>query len=205
MFWKDCPFPVTLVTDRGTEPWDLGQRFDVGDDRGWCKNLLAFVKDVPEDKVLLLQEDFWLNFPTDTAFINRAVAAMNADPKIAAFRIYPCPGPEGPINEEYGLLRPGSAYRVSCQATIWRKDELVNLLERFDHPRDFEIQGTIYANAERAHLKYVAVEERDPNKWPIQYYCSAITRGEFDRGALEFCKKMGVPVHEGRPIMGGPR
>ncbi len=205
-FWADCPYPLTLVTDHEPIPWPGERKIVLGVDRGWCKNLLEALKQIPEDFVLLLQEDFFLNYPTNTPQIQQALVTLKADPKVGAFRVYPCPGPDQPVGEDYGIINPGAAYRVSCQATIWRKAELASILERFNTPREFEIDGTRFASSKRAHMKYFAWMEPDPNKWPLQYYCTAIGRGEWDPNALEFCAKVGVPVDTSkRPTCSGPR
>ena len=197
-YWPACPYPVTLITDRADRPWDLGEVIEVGPDRGWCANFLAGLERIKPERVLLLQEDFWFNFAPDEAFIRSALEIMKHNQDVACFRLYPCPGPEQEFSPRVGLIRPSAAYRVSCQAAIWRDDELRWLLSQNNTPREFEIDGSRQSAAERANRTYLSVLEPDPNKWPLQYYCTAIVRGEWDPNALEFCQRVGVPVDTSR-------
>lgn len=197
-YWPDCPYPVTLITDCADQSWDLGNVIALGSDSGWCANFLKGLEQIKAERILLLQEDFWFNSAPDAPFIERALEMMKSDQKVACFRLYPCPGPEVEVAPRVGLIRPSASYRVSCQAAIWRDDELRWLLSKNNTPREFEIDGSQQSAAERSDRRYLSVMEPDANKWPLQYYCTSIVRGEWDPNALEFCQRVGVPVDTSR-------
>jgi len=214
-FWPGCPYPVTLVTDtvppelRDYEPAKPTGLHVVGADKGWCKNFLYAIQAIKQQPefVLMLQEDFWLSAPPDTTYIERALMIMRGDPTVACFRIYPCPGADKYIGwADHGEISLDAAYRVSCQAGIWRTSELVKILERLDTPADFEIKGTEFFRTERPAARFLSVNRtEDPNAWPFQYICTAIVRGQWLPGALEFAHSQGVPVDMSRrSVMRGP-
>ncbi len=209
-FWRDCPYTLTLLTDLNSEKWDGNHAIQFGRDLGWCKSLLHGIDLLPlgvPEFVLILQEDFWLSAPPDGAYIERALEIMKADPTIGCFRLYPCPGPDANLsNPEYGEISRYADYRVSCQAGIWRTTELMHLLQRVNTPQEFEIAGTMYYRHTRPEVRFVSAHRGDPRTWPIQYICTAIIRGQWIPGALDFAKAHGVPVDTSRrSIMGCPR
>lgn len=200
-FWPDCQFPLSLITDTKSDPWNGDESIVIGEDKGWCTNFLLGLDRIDAEFVLMMQEDFLLNYPVDKAFITKALKILLDDDKADCFRLYPCPGPDIPIGEDYGLIKPGASYRVSCQSAIWRKTALMDILGQCRTPREFEINGTEYSNKNLANRHYFSVM-REPNKWPLQYYCSAITRGEWTPDSVEFVKSHGIPIDTSRrPIM----
>ncbi len=196
-FWPDCQFPLTLITDTQNERWDGDEAIVIGEDKGWCRNFLLGLQKVDADFILLMQEDFFLNRPVDKAFIARALKMMLDDDKIGCFRLYPCPGPDVPLGDDYGLIKPDAPYRVSCQSAIWRKTTIIEVLARNNSPREFEIDGTRQMAQNGQHWKFLSVM-REPNAWPLQYYCSAITRGEWTPDSIEFVKSHGIPIDTSR-------
>src|SRR2546423_11627672 len=66
IFWRDCPFPIQLITN------DLGLRstriaaLTIGPDRGWSSNLQRALDRIPQPYVLYFQEDYFLTAPVET-------------------------------------------------------------------------------------------------------------------------------------------
>lgn len=205
-FWPDCHSPVTLITDLGidkierawTPPWTFVSISKQGQD--WCSALVRFLesdlltadgqpKDAP---VLLLQEDFLLNAPVNQSLIEHALNQMKSR-NAGMIRLYPCPGADEDYGDpHYGIVKKGSKYRISCQASIWRPDYLHAIASRCGStPRDFELNGTKIAESLPDE---VLAFKRDSGPWPIQYYCSAISAGKWNPQALEFCRQQGISV-----------
>lgn len=196
-FWPDCQFPLTLITDTKTDPWDGDEAIVIGEDRGWCRNLRDGLAQIDAEFVLIMQEDFLLNTAPDVLFIMKALKILLDNDQADCFRLYPCPGPDILMGDDYGLVRAGAAYRVSCQAAIWRKSAIMEILGHFNTPREFEINGTEFVNRFKTDRQYFSVM-REPNKWPLQYYCSAITRGEWTPDSIAFVKSHGIPIDTSR-------
>lgn len=197
-FWPDCPYKVTLLTDYKTDPWDGDDAIVLGNDYGWCKNLVHGLNKIDADYIIMLQEDFFFNAPVDQAFVQRALELTESE-NLACFRLYPCPGPDFTIMKDIGVIRPGRPYRVSCQGAIWKKEELYEIAghPNINTPREFEIDGTNLVNKEHVNCQYYSVS-REPDKWPFQYYCTAVCRGEWDPNALSFVKSLGIPIDTSR-------
>ena len=206
-FWPDCPWPLTLVTDAHANLWPGEKSIEIGCDLGWGPNIVVGLRKLNNPRhFLLLQEDFFLSQPVNNNMVQEALAMMSATSGAGCFRLFPCPGPDAPLTDWYGLIKHQAAYRVSCQAAIWFRPEFESLAFDCRTAADFEIQGTLRASKRCACVKYYSVLRNDPNTWPINYYCSAIARGQWMPEAVEFVKAQGIPIDTSkRPIMGCPR
>lgn len=176
----DCPAPgnsiLSLDGHRGLESW--GPR------------LARFAVLHSEQPILLMQEDFFLTTPIKTDLVQRALEFMRTR-SAAALRLYPCPGADQECGDpNFGLVSRGSAYRVSCQATIWRPGILNLLGSMFGEPAAFELQGTEYAATNIDSEIYATKRESQP--WPIEYICSAISRGRWNPDAKRLCDEHGI-------------
>jgi hypothetical protein len=177
-FWPDCPYEVHFVTDADTPG------------RSWCRVLTDFAS-TQKDPVLLMQEDFFLSAPVNTLLVELALTLLETR-KAAMVRLYPCPGSNEDIGVPYfGRIRRGTPYRVSCQASIWRPDVLAEIASHGETPSDFEILGSAVSN--RMAAEFLAFD-RESQPWPMEYFCSAISRGQWNPQALAHCRKHGIPV-----------
>lgn len=207
-FWPDCPYRLCLVTDHLTQSWPGDVAVEVGADLGWGPNLRVGMAKLGYPRhVLLLQEDFFLSAPVKTEVVKRALEMMLSSGHNACFRLYPCPGADVPFDDWHGLIRHDAQYRVSCQAAIWFRPELEVLLHDQPTAAHFEIDGTRRSSNRCRCLKYFSIlRQPDPNTWPLQYYCSAISRGQWEPDAVAFARAQGVVVDTSRrSVRSGPR
>lgn len=177
--------------DEVKQDWD--EIISVGEDLGWCKNLISCLSKIEDPYFLFMQEDFFLNEKVDDSFINRCETFMKFDDTINCIRLYPCPGPDARWNDELGIIGSGAPYRVSCQAAIWRKSHLIDILKTVETPWQFEIEGS-RSNPSGLYLSVY----RDRKPWPVEYYCSAINRGKWNPDALKFCEDNRIYVDKTR-------
>jgi hypothetical protein len=201
-YWPQRKYKVILSTDFCYDEKNWKGDFIVQQnyDHGWCENLKRAVKFLRQYKLfLMLQEDFFLSSEPDEEFIKMAVNLMLQDSSVGCFRLYPCPGSDVEIGQaRYGLVSKKAPYQVSCQAAIWNPVYLTRLLELGPGPRDFEILGSRYA--QRNSTVTLAVK-REPRPWPLEYYCTAIVSGSWQKDVVEVCKKLGIPLDTSlRPI-----
>lgn len=187
-FWKDHP-RYTLITDRYDSPngWE-GDIINLGRDYGWAKNLANGIT-IRSEFYILMQEDFFINDEVDHERIVALVEWMESDREIACTRLMPCPGPDTPYSEVVGLIDLRAPYRVSCQAAIWRRDSLLEILSRpeIQSAADFEILGTMG----KPPGIYASVPVGNP---AIPYLVSAIGRGKWSQDAVKLCNRLGVPI-----------
>jgi hypothetical protein len=195
-FWPnfekaDGPF---LITDIFSTSWGWeGERIAVGSDLGFTKNMLKALDSIPDDLYLMILDDHFLQDIPDFGYIERAKSSMISNPDIGCWRLVPCPGADTdiPHNSDTGIISKGTMYRVSCSSAIWKSSVLRNLLSRTKDGWDFELSGSPMSS-EFPETFYSVRRERKP--WPLQCFLTGISRGKWDRTAVDFLRKRNIPV-----------
>ncbi len=201
-FWPGArQFSKWLVTDFGktdradwtTVPLPMGT---------WCSMLAAFAA-LSGEPLLLMQEDFFLTGPVREDLIGRGLEQMEIR-KAGAVRLYPSPGANEEYGDaDYGLVTPGTRYRISCQATIFRPDYLHQIASQcHDHGEasDLETGGSQISNDLPDD---VLAFKRDSGPWPLDYIASAIVRGLWSHDAKRLCEREGIAVDWSRRAFEG--
>lgn len=204
-FWPDNPYPVYVVTDFMPQVYSPAEKYLVlGYDYGWCKNLATGIRklDDGDEFYLVLQEDFFFSDYVDTTLIESALSLLKERKTSAMVRLMPCPGPDIDIDKDFGRILYNSPYRVSCQATIWRKDALLTILDDVAGSAiDFEVKGQ---STPLQHLDFFAAHRILPFRFP--YLVSAISRGEWNPDAIRLCEAHGIYIDSSkRPIEGASK
>lgn len=212
-YWPDCPWPIRVVTD--IRPGDAGEDpfapfpggIAVGRDRGWTGNLVAALRDRDARSViLLLQDDFFLTARVRTDVLHAAARLVASDPEVGCLRLYPCPGPADGVERgevlglPWGEVWPGEAYRISCQAALWRVGYLRRALACGTTAMEFELTGSQRCGAWPERV--LGLLRGNPLPWPLEYLCSGITRGRWNPDALRLMEANGIRRTGTRPVDG---
>jgi hypothetical protein len=116
-----------------------------GEDRGWGNQARKYFSEQSEP-ILMLLEDFMICAPPDEAMIFNCMKLVEENPIVAFTRLVPWPGPDVEIGVPgIGMMDKKKAeYLFSLMATIWRPEDMCNLLDRvpFNDPWRIEIIGT---------------------------------------------------------------
>ena len=177
-YWPDCPFPVFLGTQTADADIANVQMLLAQDDSSWSGSLRSFLGQLECENVLLVLEDFFLNDKVSSETVVEQLATLR---KLggSVLRLYPNPPPTirlgsaetgaAGIGEQHRL----APFRVSLQASIWNREALLALLKGGESAWDFEINGTIRAQAQprgfyctfRPAFPYRAVVEKGQWFW----------------------------------------
>lgn len=203
-FWPDCPYPVDLLTDRlevfddSVKPMRATCSFGkcpsprdiLIHDGSWCEMLASYAADLGEESCLLFQEDFLLTAPVKRELVEDGLDWLGNG--IGMVRLYPCPGAEQDGEDtNYAIVPRGTPYRISCQASIWNPQFLYAIASRLKTPAEFEIEGSKLAES---LPDTVLAFKRDLQPWPLEYLCSAISRGKWNPDAKKLCDKANISV-----------
>jgi hypothetical protein len=194
-YWPDCPFPVYLGTNHLTYHDPRVTPLPAGDYE-WSKRLRLCLEQIDDDYVLLLLEDYFLKTSVSSARIIEHLELLH-ELGGSVLRLYPLPGPdlEVPGQSGIGRIHRLAAYRISTQAAIWSRGELLRMLRDNESIWEFERSGTerskeepggFYATYEAA-LQYRQVVER--GKW-------------FRSAALHYANQQIGCDFETRPVIG---
>lgn len=164
-YWTGFDKKVYLCTDSKTfeyEGIELECPLRMPQGSTWSENLMALLKQVKEEYVLFMLDDFWLKTKIDIAQLNRCEEIMNSDPTVGFICLVHQlePSADNPVSTkypffiEYGRKTP---YRVTTQAGLWRRDYLLSLLRKHESAWWFEMFGSKRSGA--SHYKSYVVKD----------------------------------------------
>lgn len=186
--WKDCPYERYLVMDEVTQGADYLNNYDqviVTGKESEKKNHLRVteaLKRISTPYVIFFQEDMLLYDRVDTERIEHLLDVMERDRHIGALRLLPYYGVQDNNAKEYvngeDLIKypKGTPYRVSYAPSIWDRNYLLKLSQKFEYGADFERKGSEMSNKMTKIMlgyKYVA--------YP---YINGILRGKWEIPAV---------------------
>jgi glycosyltransferase involved in cell wall biosynthesis len=194
-YWPDCPFPVYLGSQRAAGEFE-NVRMLQSTDPTWSGSLRSFLSQLDCLNVLLLLEDFFLSEKVPTEKVLEQLAALRQMGG-NVLRLYPNPAPtiklaaQPGIGEQHRLV----PFRVSLQASIWDRNALLSLLRDGESPWEFEINGTIRAQAQPRGF-YCTFKKTFP-------YQHVVEKGEWFWSAANYYRnlKIGCDFNT-RPVMG---
>lgn len=201
-YWPDCPWPIGLVTNFLTPP--CGMSIAVGPDRGWSSTMELALKQITDDVIFLLLDDWWLTAPPDMAALldfARIIEEGHAD----HIGLYPAWGKVGNLyvsskgpyipDPRLKVFAPRSAYRTSLMPGLWRTKTLQALLVPGESAQQFEINASrrsedndrFLCAAEYGYFRYVVREEPGYTWGPVK-------RGKWTRDATHYAKVEGLSI-----------
>jgi hypothetical protein len=188
--WPDCPFPVHLITNHGRYRDPLVNCLEVGRDRGWASNLLCALDRLNPDRIIYLQEDYFLTTDVRTEDLLRDLEFMRRH-AAAYLGLYPIPTPAEHFfqgHSRIGRLDSGADMRVSLQAAVWDVSRLRSLMRPGETGWDMEREGT-ERSREQLFLRMQSFETT-----PLDYYFTAIKRGVWEPEAVAMCAREGITL-----------
>jgi hypothetical protein len=163
---------------------------DAGSGRQWL-DLLADYVAKQNESILLMQEDFFISEPVHPELIQHAISLFD-DERVGCVRLLPMPGGSVDIGDPFFRgMDLHDDYRISCQAAIWKPSYLGLIAKACPrkNPWRFELDGTeISRNMPQLILSF----KREVQPWPMNYLCSAITKGQWEPTAKALCDREGI-------------
>lgn len=206
-FWKDCKGKIFLNTEYKDFSYaELDITAVKGCERNvfprnkcatWSQCLKWALETIDTDIVLYMQEDYFLKDIVKNDIIEEYVALMLKNPDIKCLHLtdqsvestHPSEFPN--LNE----VRIKQKYRISCQAALWRKEELLSLVREQESAWEFEEFGSKRSTAmEKRYLAvshdYVKLNESEI----IPYIFTGIIQGRWYRPVIPLFEANGIEV-----------
>lgn len=206
--WPLRPWPIYTISNR----LDFGSgrcvNIKTGDDLGWAANLKFALEQIPSTYVLMWLDDMLLDHPVFEARVYQALELMRNDLSWGGVRLGSGPEDVHPSTNSkrseqvFVQIKQESQYRISTSPTLWRVSYLKQILEKDCVPPiknawDFELVGTVIA---RKFPDRIAKCKSETPAIQVQY--TAITRGEWEPGALRYLDSQGITVNITRKVRG---
>ena len=165
---------------KGVNFHSIGDMKDYPVDK-WSNALIKYLNEIQDDLVLILLEDYWLIRPVNFDAIEEAAELMESYRDVIRFDL--TTDRSGSKIAEYAgafrkldLCRAKGEYSLSFQASIYRKDLLLEVLRPDENPWQTELNGSARLNA----LPYDVLGSY---QWPLNYMI-VMNKGKFDREGL---------------------
>lgn len=109
----------------------------------WSKRIKDSLRQIENEYIFFLLEDFFPQAPVDTNQLKKLVGWMRDDERISAIRIFPfweeCIFAWTKYKDNFLVIDRNYKERVNAQATIWRKERLIEILDDSESAWQFEI------------------------------------------------------------------
>jgi len=146
--WPTCPYDLIIVT--GNKKIDLPEDPKVsivyqGEDLGYASNVIKYLSSIPDERILLMQEDFIIHSVQPEKVLR--AERLCSRPDTCCVRLITLPGPDLPFNEPDGegfgeIDKAKADWVFSMQAAIWKKQVYIELLKEGNTPWETEHEGT---------------------------------------------------------------
>lgn len=153
--WPDCPFKIFLVSNNLTFNHPKVTTLLTGDDYSWSHQLKSALNQLNFDYIFFTLEDFFLRGPVKTEEILNAVNILHSL-NGSMLRLVPMPAPNDSLlnSADIGVINSGAQYRVSTQAAIWLRKELLAILAEGESIWEFELKGSRRSDVRPGYYSY---------------------------------------------------
>lgn len=163
--WKEFDMPIVINTESKKYEFD-GLNIKVihppKTDIPWGKRLINTLDNIHTDYVLLFLEDYWIDNRVDNDFFEQSLVWLKENDDVASFSYYPClPGTniDDKRFERFELRPEKCEYKLNCQASIWRRKDLISFIRPHETPWEWEVWGSIRAT--RYKKKFYVLKENE--------------------------------------------
>jgi len=200
--WPDCPYNIYLTTNELVFNHHKVITINTDTLSTWSERLSIAVELIQEDYVLLLLEDYFIYKPVNTSMIESLISTASENDsayfKIACFPPkYDELWPNKPFKNYSNIaeILPGAKYRVDTQIALWNKKALSELILKKESIWQFEINASVRSvSIDKPFLMLIGDKTIKYVHGPVTYYCTAVSRGKWMRGAIKLCKKEGISI-----------
>ena len=142
--WSDCPFQIYLGSNYlEFDKYNI-KTLKSENENIWSNCMLLFLSQIKTDYVLISLEDFFLRKKICTEDIMQNLNILkNSSGHV--IRLVPRNKPDIRLNKfkNIGEYSQNASFRVSTQASIWKKDSLLKLIKSGESIWEFEVNGSI--------------------------------------------------------------
>ena len=184
-YWPDCPFESVLLSETRTTP-GFDRAILAGRGKSWCEMLAFALESLSTPYVIMLMNDYLLSSRVDTPAVLRRIDDAR---RLGAASLRLVPNPPGKTpwqGSDLFEMPKNTAYCVSCQVTIWRRDFLLELARGNSSAWEFERCGSFQTAQQKRPLLVTGQCEF--------HYVDSLHKGYWERKGLALCEANGVEV-----------
>lgn len=180
-YWPQHPHQICLITETKQCHIDgLNIRvFNYEAQYSWSERLYRTLEQLDAKYIIFSLEDFFLLGSVDNGQIERCLEWMEQDADIVQCRLYACDDDTLTEDERYAPFRwvnNDTRYlRADTQAAVWKRTELMQLIDLRENPWQFEINAsTRIKQTDKKQLWYYLEDQSDIKKQVFPYHMKAV-------------------------------
>lgn len=191
--YKDYSYPgLDIIPIKGCVGKKITRKYAT-----WSQCLKWAMDFIPDDIVLYMQEDYFLKDFVKNNMIDNAVELMQNNKIIKCIHLtdqgYYSTGPSD--FDGYDLNAIGRRYRVSCQAALWDKRELISLIREHESAWQFEEYGSKRSNIMKHQYLGVSKNIIKKDKFEIlPYVFTGIIKGRWFEETIPLFEKHNIKI-----------
>jgi hypothetical protein len=208
-YWKNCPYKIYLGVNEKEFVRDGVTVLKSGPARSWTEDTRAILEQMHERNIMLLLEDYFLNGAADEEKLEQCIALLENE--AAIFMRIACFPADHFSDYAYdklahtpwcGKTRPDAPYRVNLQAGLWNREGFLHMLSGTENPWEFEHNASARSAAmPEAFLGLVENRKLNYVHGPVQYLCTAVTKGKWMYDAVQLARRQGIALNTtARPV-----
>ena len=191
-YWKDINFPIYLSTNYKKFDSQLFISLTIGDEQSWSDNLMKSLNKIKQEYVLLTFDDLFLTSKVDNQFIeqlmNRAIYS-----KFNYLQFYRSISKGKRLDDLVFHKSNCTRYKNSTIWSFWKKDILLELLDKNENAWQFERNGNLRS------YKYENFYSTRRNVIP---FVNGIVKGIWNPLAKNKLKRLGFSISDNRLTLG---
>ena len=191
-YWNDIDFPIYLSTNHKVIDSQVFNSLTIGDELSWSDNLIKSLNKINQEYVLLTFDDLFLTAKVDNQFIEQLMTrAIQSEFNYLQFYRSISKGRrlDDLIFKKFNKTR----YKNSTIWSFWKKDVLLELLQKDENAWEFETNGNIRS------YKYKGFYSTRRNVIP---FVNGIVKGIWNPLAKNKLKRLGLSISNNRPTLG---
>lgn len=206
LYWSDCRGSIYLNTEYKDYSYPglsvvpvkgcVGKSFK-GKFATWSSCLKWALDKMDSDIVLYMQEDYFLKAPVKNDLVEKYVKLMYEHPDIKCIHltdqaVRTCVKSEF---ENLDIVEFNQRYRVSCQAALWRREELYALIREYEDAWLFEEFGSQRSAVMKSKYLCVSRDFVKLNQFEIiPYIFTGIVQGRWFEETVPLFEKHGIEM-----------
>ena len=191
-FWKDIKFPIYLTTNHMEFESRLFISLKIGDELSWSDNLIKSLNKIKQEYVLLTFDDLFLISKVDNQCVEQLMTRA-IQSKFNYLQFYRSISKGRRMDNLIFKKFDKTRYKNSTIWSFWKKDVLLELLQKDENAWEFEINGNIRS------YKYKDFYSTRRNSIP---FVNGIVKGIWNPLAKNKLNQLGFSFSNNRPTLG---
>ena len=187
-FWSDISMPIYLTTNHKEFSGELFTALKIGGELSWSDNLIKSLNKIDEKYIFLTFDDLFLTAKVDNTKIEELMFhAIENDFNYLQFYRSISLGKR--IRKDLFKKNSATKYRNSTVWSFWKKEVLLDLLEKNENAWEFEKVGNLRSQ------KYNNFYSTRKNIIP---FVNGVVKGKWEGLAKKRIKNFGIQIDEKR-------